>query len=62
MDIPLLADIDKQVSTAYGCKIDVGDARGAAYRATYIIDGNGILRQYSISDLPVGRSIPEVIF
>ena len=30
------------------------------YRATYIIDSKGILRHYTISDLPVGRNVDEV--
>jgi alkyl hydroperoxide reductase subunit AhpC len=29
-------------------------------RATFIIDDKGILRQLSINDRPVGRSIPEI--
>jgi alkyl hydroperoxide reductase subunit AhpC len=61
MNIHLLADIDKSLCSNYGCKIQDGDARGAAYRATYIIDGKGNLRHYSIGDLPVGRSVPEVL-
>jgi len=61
MEIPLLADIDKKVSSAYGCKIEDGDARGATYRATYIIDDKGVLRHYSIGDLPVGRNVEEVL-
>eukprot|EP01006_Ploeotia_vitrea_P031451 TRINITY_DN63782_c0_g1_i1.p1 TRINITY_DN63782_c0_g1~~TRINITY_DN63782_c0_g1_i1.p1 ORF type:complete len:165 (+),score=3.06 TRINITY_DN63782_c0_g1_i1:47-541(+) len=61
MDIPLLADVDKSIGSNYGCLVQSGDAKGAAYRATYIIDGNGVLRHMSINDLPVGRSIEEVI-
>ena len=38
MKIPLLADVDKSIATNYGCLIDEGDNKGAAYRATYIID------------------------
>lgn len=41
--------------------IDHGCDNGVAYRGTFIIDPTGVLRQYSINDLPVGRSIDEVI-
>jgi alkyl hydroperoxide reductase subunit AhpC len=61
MDIPLLADVTKSISKNYGCLIDEGEDAGVAFRATYIIDGNGILRHQSISDLPVGRNVDEVL-
>jgi alkyl hydroperoxide reductase subunit AhpC len=61
MDIPLVADITKQISKAYGCLIQDGDDNGIAFRATYIIDKNGIVRHISISDLPVGRNVDETL-
>jgi len=60
MEIPLLADITKKIASAYGCLAD-GENEGVAYRATYIIDKKGVLRHMTISDLPVGRSIDEVL-
>ena len=39
MDIPLLADVDKKLANDYGVLIPDGDAAGATYRATFIIDG-----------------------
>ena len=60
MDIPMVADVTKQIVKDYGCMVDHGDEEGVAYRATYIIDTNGILRHYSINDLPVGRNIDEI--
>lgn len=57
MDIPLLADVDHSISRDYGCLIEDGSGdQGAAFRGTYIIDRDGVLRQYSINDLPIGRS------
>ena len=44
MDIPLLADVDKKVCTDYGVLIEEGGAKGAAYRATFIIDNKGNIR------------------
>ena len=61
MDIPLIADVSKDVSSAYGVLVDEGDEKGVAYRATFIIDREGILRHYSINDLPVGRNVEEVL-
>ena len=61
MEIPLLADVNKKLATAYNCLCDVGGDEGVAYRATYIIDHNQVLRHMTISDLPVGRSVDEVL-
>ena len=61
MEIPLLADVNKDLARAYKCLCDVGDDVGVTYRATYIIDKNQILRYYSISDLPVGRNVDEIL-
>ena len=58
MDIAMLADLTKQVSKDYGCLTPDG---GVAFRATYIIDGKGILRHSSVNDLPVGRNIDETL-
>jgi alkyl hydroperoxide reductase subunit AhpC len=33
---------------------------GVAFRGTFIIDGKGILRHYSVNDLPVGRNVDEI--
>lgn len=61
MDIPLVADVTKEISKKYGCLIEDGDDAGVAYRATYIIDSKGILRHISISDLAVGRNVDETL-
>jgi len=61
MDIPLVADVTKKIAKTYGCLIDHGDDNGVAFRGTYIIDKNGIVRHISISDLPVGRNVDETL-
>lgn len=62
MDIPLISDVDKSIARDYGCLIDdASGERGASFRATYIIDKEGTLRQYSMNDLPIGRSADEVL-
>ena len=59
--LPLLSDITKQIAMDYGVLIDHGADNGVAFRATFIIDPKGVLRQMSCNDLPIGRSIDEVI-
>lgn len=55
---PLLSDITKKISSDYGVLLE---NEGIALRGTFIIDGNGTLRQYSVNDLPVGRSVDECL-
>jgi len=58
MKIPILADTNHKISKAYGC---LKEDDGIAFRGLYIIDNNGILRQITINDLPVGRSVEETL-
>lgn len=55
---PLLSDIHKKIARDYGVLIE---SEGVALRGSFIIDGNGILRQMSINDLPIGRSVDETL-
>lgn len=41
--------------------IEEGEQKGATYSATYIIDKTGILRYMQIQDIPVGRSVDEIL-
>lgn len=62
MQVPMVSDITKSISREYGCLIEGDDEEvGVAMRATYIIDDKGTLRHSSISDLPVGRNVDEVL-
>lgn len=58
MDIPLLADKSMKISRAYGV---LDEDTGIPFRGLFIIDGKGILRQATINDLPVGRSVDETL-
>jgi|Transcript_11706 peroxiredoxin (alkyl hydroperoxide reductase subunit C) len=58
---PMLSDITKSISRDYGCLIEEGEDAGQAFRALFIIDPNGTLRQKTINDLPVGRNVEEVL-
>eukprot|EP01060_Flectonema_neradi_P032233 TRINITY_DN508_c1_g2_i2.p1 TRINITY_DN508_c1_g2~~TRINITY_DN508_c1_g2_i2.p1 ORF type:complete len:204 (+),score=62.07 TRINITY_DN508_c1_g2_i2:111-722(+) len=61
MKIPILADITKEIASDYGCLIRSGDAQGIALRALYVIDKTQKLRQITMNDLPVGRSVDETL-
>ncbi|KAF0038032.1 hypothetical protein F2P81_010906 [Scophthalmus maximus] len=56
MKIPLVADLTKTISRDYGV---LKEDDGIAYRGLFVIDDKGILRQITINDLPVGRSVDE---
>jgi alkyl hydroperoxide reductase subunit AhpC len=56
--LPLIADTTKSMARDYGVLIE--DA-GVALRGLFIIDPNGIVRQITINDLPVGRNVDEVL-
>jgi len=58
MAIPLLADKNTRISRSYGV---YRDEDGVTLRGLYIIDDKGILRQITMNDLPVGRSVDETI-
>ncbi|EIE87578.1 peroxiredoxin-1 [Rhizopus delemar RA 99-880] len=58
MKIPLLADKTKSIAKDYGVLIEEA---GIALRGLFIIDPQGVVRQITINDLPVGRSVDEVL-
>ncbi|MBI3956990.1 MAG: peroxiredoxin [Candidatus Kerfeldbacteria bacterium] len=58
LNYPLLADLTKQVSRAYGVLLE---DKGEALRGTFIIDPDGILRWMVVSDNNVGRSVSETL-
>ena len=58
MQIPILADVTKSVAARYGV---LKEDAGIALRGLYIINPEGVLRQITVNDLPVGRSIDETL-
>eukprot|EP00824_Muranothrix_gubernata_P016796 TRINITY_DN34553_c0_g1_i1.p1 TRINITY_DN34553_c0_g1~~TRINITY_DN34553_c0_g1_i1.p1 ORF type:complete len:206 (-),score=66.21 TRINITY_DN34553_c0_g1_i1:79-672(-) len=58
MNIPLIADLTKKISKDYGVLIEEA---GVALRGLFIIDDKGMVRQITINDLPVGRSVDETL-
>ena len=61
MNLPMVSDLTKQIARDYGVLIEDGEDAGVAYRATFIIDKEGVLRQISVNDLPVGRNVDETL-
>jgi peroxiredoxin (alkyl hydroperoxide reductase subunit C) len=53
----LAADTKHQICQAY----DVEHADGVAFRGAFIIDKNGIVRAQIVNDLPLGRSMDEIL-
>uniref|UniRef100_A0A3P8PNX5 Peroxiredoxin-1 n=1 Tax=Astatotilapia calliptera TaxID=8154 RepID=A0A3P8PNX5_ASTCA len=58
MNIPLVSDTRRTISKDYGV---LKEDEGIAYRGLFIIDDKGTLRQITINDLPVGRSVEETL-
>ncbi|MCD6012757.1 MAG: alkyl hydroperoxide reductase [Flavipsychrobacter sp.] len=55
---PMIADTSRSLAEELGI---LSAEEKVAYRATYIIDTEGIVRWLSINDLSVGRNVAEVL-
>ena len=53
----LVADISHEICKAY----DVESAGGVAYRGSFLIDEEGVVRHQVINDLPLGRDVDEML-
>jgi len=58
LKLPLIADPSHRISRDYGVLLE---DEGIDLRGLFIIDPKGILRQITINDLPVGRSVEETL-
>lgn len=58
VDYPLVSDINKNISEDYGVLVP---GEGIAYRGLYLIDKEGVVRHQLINDLPLGRSVAEIL-
>ena len=58
LNFPLISDLTKQISQDYGVLIDEA---GISLRGLFIIGPDGTLRQSTVNDLPVGRSVTETL-
>lgn len=55
---PLVADINHAICQAYDVEHPVA---GVAFRASFLIDREGVVRHQVVNDLPLGRNIDEMI-
>jgi lipoyl-dependent peroxiredoxin subunit C len=55
---PMIADTSKSLAEELGI---LSDEERVAYRATFIIDPDGIVRWLNVNDLDVGRNVSEVL-
>ena len=55
---PILSDLLKKISSDYGV---LKEEEGIAYRGLFLIDREGLIRHQLVNDLPLGRSVDEVI-
>jgi peroxiredoxin 2/4 len=54
---PLVADVTKSIAKSYGVLLE----EGMALRGTFLIDREGVVRQETVNDLPLGRSVEETL-
>jgi len=54
---PIVADINHEIVRAYG----VEHQDGVAFRASFLIDRNGIVQHQTVNNLPLGRNVDEMI-
>src|SRR5436190_13018386 len=57
LQIPLLADIKRDMARAY----DVLNDQGVALRGLFVIDPDGIVQHATINNLSIGRSVDEAL-
>jgi len=57
VQFPLVSDLKKDIARAYGVLLD----EAVALRGLFLIDKDGIVRHELVNDLPLGRSVDEVL-
>ena len=55
---PLVSDINKTISSDYDVLVP---GAGIAFRGLFLIDKNGVVKHQIVNDLPLGRSVDEVL-
>jgi peroxiredoxin 2/4 len=57
VQMPMVSDLKKSITTDYGVLCD----DNIAFRASFLIDKNGVVRHQVVNDLPLGRNVDEMI-
>jgi peroxiredoxin 2/4 len=55
---PLVSDLQKTISRAFHV---LKEEEGIAYRGLFLLDRHGVIRHQLVNDLPLGRSVDEVL-
>ena len=55
---PLVADVKHEICRAFD--VEFGPA-GVAFRGSFLIDKNGVVRHQVVNDLPLGRNVDEML-
>jgi len=58
VEYPLVSDFNKSISRDYGVLLE---DQGVALRGLFLIDKDGVVQHEVINNLPLGRSVDEVI-
>lgn len=58
VEYPLVSDLNKSIAHHYHV---LKEDEGIAYRGLFFIDKHGIVRHQLVNDLPLGRSIDEIL-
>jgi peroxiredoxin (alkyl hydroperoxide reductase subunit C) len=54
----MIADVSHAIAKAYDVEVE---GAAVAYRGTFLIDKNGIVRHQVVNDLPLGRNMDELV-
>ena len=54
----LVADVKHEICRAYDVEFE---AAGVAFRGSFLIDKNGVVRHQVVNDLPLGRNVDEML-
>jgi len=55
---PLVADVKHEICRAYDVEFEPA---GVAFRGSFLIDKNGVVRHQVVNDLPLGRNVDEML-
>ncbi|RME40987.1 MAG: peroxiredoxin [Deltaproteobacteria bacterium] len=55
---PLVADVKHEICRAYDVEFEPG---GVAFRGSFLIDKDGVVRHQVVNDLPLGRNVDEML-
>lgn len=58
VDYPLVSDLTKSIAQSYGVLMR---QEGIALRGLFLLDKEGVVRHQVVNDLPLGRSVDEVL-